>query len=133
MKLLRGESLPARTLYWHFPNYTNQGGRPAGAIREGDWKLVEHFEDGSVELFNLAQDVGETKNLAAAEPARADDLRRKLQAWRAERRGADADAESRIRRGAASAAVCRSRSVAACRRVHGRRHGSRSGRRGGKR
>ena len=83
LKLLRGESLPARTLYWHFPNYTNQGGRPAGAIREGDWKLVEHFEDGSVELFNLAQDVGETKNLASAEPARADDLRRKLQAWRA--------------------------------------------------
>ena len=66
-----------------FPNYTNQGGRPAGAIREGDWKLVEQFEDGSVELFNLAQDVGETKNLAASEPARADDLRRKLQAWRA--------------------------------------------------
>ena len=83
LKLLRGESLPARTLYWHFPNYTNQGGRPAGAIREGDWKLIEHFEDGSVELFNLAQDSGETKNLASAEPARADELRRKLQAWRA--------------------------------------------------
>jgi arylsulfatase A-like enzyme len=83
MPLLRGESLPARTLTWHFPNYTNQGGRPAGAIREGDWKLVEQFEDGSVELFNLAEDEGETKNLATAEPARADDLRRKLQAWRA--------------------------------------------------
>src|SRR5207247_472637 len=51
MTLLRGESLPPRTLYWHFPNYTNQGGRPAGAIREGDWKLVEHFEDGGTELF----------------------------------------------------------------------------------
>ena len=83
MKLLRGESLPPRTLYWHFPNYTNQGGRPAGAIREGDWKLVEHFEDGSVELFNLAHDPGETKNLAASEPARAADLRDKLHAWRA--------------------------------------------------
>ena len=55
MKLLRGESLPPRTLYWHYPNYTNQGGRPAGAIRAGDWKLVENFEDSSVELFNLAQ------------------------------------------------------------------------------
>ena len=54
VKLLRGESAAARTLYWHFPNYTNQGGRPAGAIRDGDWKLVEQFEDGSVELFNLA-------------------------------------------------------------------------------
>jgi arylsulfatase A len=83
MKLLRGESLPARTLYWHFPNYTNQGGRPAGAIREGDWKLVEQFEDNSAELFNLVQDWGETKNLASAEPVRANELRHKLQAWRA--------------------------------------------------
>ena len=83
VKLLRGESLPARTLYWHFPNYTNQGGRPAGAIREGDWKLVEQFEDGSVELFNLMHDPGEMKNLASAEPARVNELRRKLQAWRA--------------------------------------------------
>jgi hypothetical protein len=82
LKLLRGESLPARTLYWHFPNYTNQGGRPAGAIREGDWKLIEQFEDDSVELFNLAHDRIETKNLALAEPARADELRRKLHAWR---------------------------------------------------
>jgi arylsulfatase A-like enzyme len=82
MKLLHSNSLAARTLYWHFPNYTNQGSRPAGAIREGDWKLIEHFEDGSVELFNLAEDVGETKNLAAAEPARVGDLVRKLHAWR---------------------------------------------------
>jgi arylsulfatase A-like enzyme len=74
---------PPRPLFWHFPNYTNQGGRPAGAIREGDWKLVEQFEDGTVELFNLAHDVSEANNLAATEPARVDDLRQKLQAWRA--------------------------------------------------
>ena len=83
MPVLRGESLPARTLCWHFPNYTNQGGRPAGAIREGDWKLIEQFEDGNVELYNLAQDVGETNDLAAAEPSRAAELRRKLADWRA--------------------------------------------------
>lgn len=81
--LLRGEPLPARTLYWHFPNYTNQGGRPAGAVRDGDWKLVEQFEDGSLELYDLAHDVGEQRNLAAAEPARAQALLHKLQAWRA--------------------------------------------------
>ena len=81
--VLRGEPAPARTLYWHFPNYTNQGSRPAGAIREANWKLVEHFEDGSVELYDLEQDVGETNDLAPSEPARAEDLRRKLQAWRA--------------------------------------------------
>ncbi|HTN76576.1 MAG TPA: sulfatase-like hydrolase/transferase, partial [Pirellulaceae bacterium] len=82
-KLLRGEPLTERALYWHFPNYTNQGSRPASAIREGDWKLIEHLEDESVELFNLANDVSETKNLASQEPKRTDDLRRKLHAWRA--------------------------------------------------
>jgi arylsulfatase A-like enzyme len=81
MKLLRGESLPARALYWHFPNYTNQGGRPAGAIREGDWKLVEQFENGSLELYNLASDRGESNNLAATEPARAAELLHKLNTW----------------------------------------------------
>ncbi len=83
-KLLRGESLPPRTLYWHYPNYTNQGGRPAGAIRDGDWKLVENFEDDSVELYNLARDLSEQKNVAASEPARTADLRNKLNAWRVE-------------------------------------------------
>lgn len=83
LPLLRGGSLPARTLCWHFPNYTNQGGRPAGAIRDGDWKLIEQFEDGSVELFNLALDVGEANNLAEAEPSRAAELRGKLADWRA--------------------------------------------------
>ena len=73
---------PRRPLFWHFPHYTNQGGRPAGAVREGDWKLIEHYEDGRVELFNLAQDLGETHNLAAREPARVNELRARLAAWR---------------------------------------------------
>lgn len=82
-RLLRSEPLPTRLLFWHFPNYTNQGSRPAGAVRDGDWKLVEQFEDGSLELFNLADDPGETKNLASAEPQRAAELRRRLHAWQA--------------------------------------------------
>jgi arylsulfatase A len=82
MKLLRGETMPQRPLFWHFPNYTNQGGRPAGAIRDGDWKLVEQYEDGSLELYNLADDVGETTSLAAKEPEKAEELRRKLHQWR---------------------------------------------------
>lgn len=84
MKLLRGESLPPRTFFWHFPNYTNQGGRPAGAIRDGNWKLIEHFEDGSAELFKLARDPGEKKDVAASEPARTASLLGKLHAWRAQ-------------------------------------------------
>ena len=82
-KLLKGEDSPPRPLFWHFPHYTNQGSRPAGAIREGDWKLIEHFEDGSVELYNLQDDIGETTNLAEKEAAKVEELRRKLQAWRA--------------------------------------------------
>lgn len=73
---------PHRALFWHFPHYTNQGGQPAGAVREGDWKLIEHYEDGRVELFHLAQDPGETDNLAAREPGRANALRSRLAAWR---------------------------------------------------
>jgi arylsulfatase A len=84
VKLLDGGELPARSVYWHFPHYTNQGGRPGGAVRDGDWKLIEHYEDGRVELFNLAKDAGEQHNLADAEPKRTADLKAKLSAWRTE-------------------------------------------------
>jgi len=71
-----------RALFWHQPHYMNQGGRPAGVVREGDWKLVEQYEDGSLELYNLAKDPGEATDVAAAEPARVAALRGKLEAWR---------------------------------------------------
>lgn len=80
--LWRGESLPERPLCWHFPHYSNQGGRPGGAIRRGDWKLIENFEDGSWELFDLAHDPGESNNLASREPQRAAALREELARWR---------------------------------------------------
>ncbi len=82
--LTRGDALPARPLCWHFPHYTNQGGRPAGAIREGDWKLVEHYEAGRCELFNLGQDIGEATDVSAQEPKRVAELRGKLEKWRRE-------------------------------------------------
>jgi arylsulfatase A-like enzyme len=84
--LLFGGKPPAdvkpRALFWHQPHYMNQGGKPAGVVREGDWKLIEQYEDGSLELFNLAKDPSETTDLAAAEPARVASLRGKLEAWR---------------------------------------------------
>ena len=80
--LTNGTDVPARTLCWHFPHYTNQGSRPGGAIRDGDWKLVEHYEDESVELYNLADDPSETHNLADDEPQRTATLRGHLAAWR---------------------------------------------------
>jgi arylsulfatase A-like enzyme len=82
--LLEGGKLQARSLFWHFPHYSNQGGRPGGVVRDGDWKLIEHYEDGRVELFNLARDAGETRDLARAEPKRAADLKARLAAWRQE-------------------------------------------------
>ncbi len=81
--VLRGRAAPGRTdLYWHYPHYSNQGGVPAGAIREGDWKLIEFYEDGSLELYNLRDDLGERRNLAAREPKRAAALHEKLKRWR---------------------------------------------------
>jgi arylsulfatase A-like enzyme len=71
-----------RPLFWHQPHYMNQGGKPAGVAREGEWKLIEQYEDGSLELYNLAKDPSETTDLAAAEPTRVAALRGKLEAWR---------------------------------------------------
>ena len=81
--LLTGSSdAPPRTLLWHFPHYNNQGGRPSGAVREGNWKLIEFYDDGKVELYNLAQDVGEQHDLAAREPKRVATMRGRLDTWR---------------------------------------------------
>jgi arylsulfatase A len=81
-RVLRAEKSPERTFYWHFPHYTNQGSRPASAIRQGNWKLIEHFEDESVELFDLATDASETKNVAKEETEVAQKLLANLRAWR---------------------------------------------------
>ena len=80
--LTQGQPLAARTLCWHYPHYSNQGGKPAGAIRDGDWKLVEFFENGRLELFNLARDPSESNNLAEKEPAKVRELASKLLDWR---------------------------------------------------
>ena len=79
---------PARDLVWHYPHYSNQGARPAAAILAGDGprpgseKLVEHFEDGRLELYDLSADPGERSNLAAERPERTAALRERLEAWR---------------------------------------------------
>lgn len=75
-------NLPERPLFWHYPHYGNQGGAPGGAVREGDWKLVEWYEDGTRELYNVRTDIGEQKNLAAEMPEKVQALAAKLDAWR---------------------------------------------------
>jgi len=81
--LLEGRGgAPERPFLWHFPHYTNQGGWPGGAVREGDWKLIEHYEDGRLELYDLARDPGEAEDQASREAARAKRLQGLLTAWR---------------------------------------------------
>jgi arylsulfatase A-like enzyme len=80
--LLKGGTLPKRPLFWHYPHYSNQGGAPQGAVRLGDYKLIEWYEDMRVELYNLKNDLGEHHNLAAKMPAKADELRKLLHNWR---------------------------------------------------
>lgn len=75
------EPAPQRPFFWHFPHYTNQGSQPEGAIRDGDWKLIEYYADGRLELFQLSHDPSEENNLAAREPERVRALRAKLAAW----------------------------------------------------
>jgi arylsulfatase A-like enzyme len=82
--LLTGGTIADRPLFWHYPHYGNQGGSPGGAIREGDWKLIEWYEDGKLELYDLANDLSEQHNLAQAHPERAAAMRTKLARWRQE-------------------------------------------------
>jgi arylsulfatase A-like enzyme len=73
---------PDRTFFWHIPHYTNQGSKPSGAVREGRWKLVESYDDGRAELFDIEADAGEARDLSGAQPARAAALRDRLREWR---------------------------------------------------
>ena len=71
-------------LYWHYPLAKPHflGGRSSGAIRQGDWKLIEFFDTGGLELYNLAKDLGEQENLARQRPEKAAELKKLLAAWR---------------------------------------------------
>ena len=74
-------------IYWHFPGYLGVGQNqwrttPAGAIRVGDYKLIEFFEDGRLELYNLKEDLSQKKDLASSDPARTKAMHEQLVAWR---------------------------------------------------
>ena len=96
--LLAGEDLKPRDLFWHFPAYLQGYGgpqspamqdarnprwrtTPCSVIRSGDWKLIQYFEDGELELYNLVDDVGEQQNLATQYPEKLAELAGKLRSW----------------------------------------------------
>lgn len=75
-------SLSRDAIYFHYPHYHHS--TPAGAIRMGDWKLIEFFADGTLELYNLETDIGEEQNQANLRPELAEALQKRLAAWRRE-------------------------------------------------
>jgi arylsulfatase A-like enzyme len=80
---LSGGAAPYRpAMCWHYPHYSNQGGGPTGAIRRGQWKLIEHYETGQRQLFDLANDVAESFDRADEQPELTADLAQRLADWR---------------------------------------------------
>ena len=80
--LFEGRTIAPRPLFWHFPHYHGSGHTPAGAVRSGQYKLIEWFEDGRTELYDLQADEGERHDLAGTMPEKAKELRAMLQSWR---------------------------------------------------
>ena len=88
--LTRRQASKRKAIFWHFPAYLEPYNKkqepwrttPAGAVRSGDWKLIEFFEDGKIELYNLKDDIGEINDLAKAKPEKAKELHTMLIEWR---------------------------------------------------
>ncbi len=76
--LLGGETIPERSLIWHYPHYGNQGGEPSSIIRKGEWKLIHYYEDGRNELYNLSLDIREAHEVSAENPGLVEILDKQL-------------------------------------------------------
>ena len=70
--------------FWHYPHYGNQGGKPGGAVRAGNWKLIQWYDDMQCELYDLSTDLSENHNVAAEYPDVANSLLRQLTSFRTE-------------------------------------------------
>ncbi len=79
--LLEGNTIASRPLFWHYPHYGNQGGEPSSIIREGDWKLIYYWENNDVELYNLHNDLVETKDVSIENPELTSKMKDKLLTW----------------------------------------------------
>ncbi|MFW6336919.1 MAG: sulfatase [Phycisphaeraceae bacterium] len=82
MPALRGDAdFDRGSIFWHYPHYGNQGGTPSCAVRRGPWKLIRFFEDDRCELYHLDDDISESRDLTAEQPARVEELKKELAAW----------------------------------------------------
>jgi arylsulfatase A-like enzyme len=85
LPVLRGApSLDREALYWHFPHYHGSTWTPGAAIRAGDWKLIEFYEYETAEIYNLAEDLGESRELSAEHPEKKEQLLDLLHSWQKE-------------------------------------------------
>ena len=85
MPALKGKAHDRGAIYWHFPHYSNHGYQsPGGAIRLGNYKLLEYFENGTVQLFDLQTDLGEKNDLSKSKPEISKKLLKMLHDWRKE-------------------------------------------------
>jgi arylsulfatase A-like enzyme len=81
MPALRGEAFERGPVFWYYPHYSNQGGEPAAAVRDGPWKLVRFYDGGGQSLYNLAEDISERHDVANEEPGTVKALAAQLDEW----------------------------------------------------
>ncbi|MCH4154964.1 MAG: sulfatase-like hydrolase/transferase [Muribaculaceae bacterium] len=81
MPLLKGGKIDRTSLFWHYPQYGGKGDSPASAVRDGDWKLIEFYENGKCELYNLKKDISESNDLSSKNPDKVLRLKNELHNW----------------------------------------------------
>ncbi len=82
LSLLKKDKMKPRPLFWHYPHYSNQGVEPGSAVRMGKYKLIDNFEKGRQELYDLEKDISETKDISTLNPEKTKELFKILKDWR---------------------------------------------------
>jgi arylsulfatase A-like enzyme len=81
---LQGKAMPPRTLFWHYPHYHGSNWRPGAALRSDKWKLIQHYDHGTTELYDLSADLGEQNDLSKTHPEKTQALAAQLKSWQKE-------------------------------------------------
>ncbi len=84
VNLFKKDRMTDRPLFWHYPHYSNQGVEPGSAVRLGKYKLIDNFEKGRQELYDLENDLSETKDISSEHPEKTKELFKLLNDWRKE-------------------------------------------------
>jgi arylsulfatase A-like enzyme len=82
VSLLKSGKMKDRPLFWHYPHYSNQGVEPGSAVRFGNYKLIDNFERGHLELYDLSLDISETNDISKSNPEKTTELFNLLNDWR---------------------------------------------------